>query len=58
MTQRPPELYVISEPEAPAPSNVIPIATPAVAPQPPRDHSWRDLMRRMQKNPAPPKPRS
>ena len=54
------ELYVISEPEteAPAVSNVIPIGASAAAPPPPRDHSWRDLMRRMQKGTPPQKPRS
>ena len=52
------DLYVISEPEAPAASNVIPIGASAAAPPRPRDHSWRDLMRRMQKRTAPQKPPS
>ena len=57
--QKPPELYEISEPEASAASNVIPIgASPAdpVESSPPRDHTWRDLMRRLQKTPLPSKP--
>ena len=49
-------LYVISEPEAPAAANVIPICASALAPLPSREHSWRDLMRRLQKSPAAHKP--
>ena len=45
------QLYAISEPEAPAPSNVIPIGTNP-APPPRRERSWRDLMRRLQKSQA------
>jgi len=44
-----PELYVIREPEAPAASNVIPIG--AIRSQ--RERTWRDLVRRLQKSPAP-----
>jgi hypothetical protein len=58
MMQRRAELYVISEPEAPAACNVIPIAANAAVPPPRRERSWRDLMRRLQKHPAPQKPRS
>jgi hypothetical protein len=49
--KKPAELYVICEPEAPAATNVIPIG--AIPRPPPRERSWRDLMRRLQKNPAP-----
>jgi hypothetical protein len=54
-----PELYVIREPEAPAASNVIHLggirsADPSpVVPPWPRERLWRDLIRRLQKNPAP-----
>jgi hypothetical protein len=41
------QLYVISEPEAPAAAKVLPICANAVAPLPPREHSWRNLMRRL-----------
>jgi len=41
------QLYVISEPEAPAAAKVMPICANAVAPLPSREHSWRDLMRRL-----------
>ena len=51
--QKRPELYVISEPEA---DNVIPIGASAAAPPAPRERSWRNLMRRLQKSPAPHKP--
>jgi hypothetical protein len=44
-----PELYVIREPEAPAASNVIPIG----AIRSHRERTWRDLVRRLQKSPAP-----
>jgi len=54
--QKRPELYLISEPEAPAPSNVIPIGVSAAAPHARRERSWRDLMRRLQKSPPPHKP--
>ena len=54
--QKRPELYVISEPEAPAAANVIPIGASAAAPPAPRERSWRNLMRRLQKSPAPHKP--
>jgi hypothetical protein len=47
-----PELYVIREPEAPAASNVIPIGA-SVGSLSPRERSWRDLVRRLQKSPAP-----
>ena len=47
---RKPELYLISEPEAPADlirvSHVPPL----------RERSWRDLMRRLEKRPQPRKP--
>jgi hypothetical protein len=56
MTPRRSELYAISEPEAPAPSNVIPIGTTAAAPPPPRERSWRNLMHRLQKSQARRKP--
>jgi hypothetical protein len=58
--KNPRELYLISEPESPtaAPAaDVVPIdISPAVAddaetPEP-RERSWRDLMRRMQKKTA------
>jgi hypothetical protein len=54
--QKRPELYVISEPEAPAAANVIPIGASAASPPPSRERSWRNLMRRLQKSPAPHKP--
>ena len=51
------ELYMISEPEAPAAANVVPIATSAAASPPrPREHSWRELMRSLQKSQAQHKP--
>jgi len=45
--QKHPQLYVISEPEAPAAAKLIPICASVVAPLPSREHSWRDLMRRL-----------
>jgi len=62
MTPKPPDLYLIEEPEAPA-SNVIHISgirshvgavdpSPVVAPPWPRERSWRDLMRRLAAKPA------
>ena len=54
--QKRPELYVISEPEAPAAANVTPIGASAAVPLPPRERSWRELIRRLQKSPAPHKP--
>ena len=54
--QKRPELYAISEPEAPVASNVIPIGASAAVPLPQRGRSWRTLMRRLQKSPAPHKP--
>ena len=51
--RKPVELYVIREPEAPAASNVIPIGAGAVGSPSIRERSWRDLVRRLQKNPAP-----
>lgn len=55
--QKRPELYVISEPQAPAAPNPIPIGASAAAlPPRPRERSWRNLMRRLQKSPAPHKP--
>ena len=54
--QKRPELYAISEPEAPAASNVIPIGASAAVPLPQRGRSWRNLMRRLQRSPAPHKP--
>ena len=51
------ELYLISEPEAPAALEPTPIGASAAAlPPPPREHSWRELMRRLQKSQAPHKP--
>jgi hypothetical protein len=51
------ELYLISEPEAPAVANVVPNgASAAASPPRPREGSWRELMRRMQQTPAPHKP--
>ena len=51
-----PELYVISEPQAPAAASVTPIGAGAAVPPRSRERSWRNLMRRLQKNPAPHKP--
>jgi hypothetical protein len=51
-----PELYVISEPEAPAAADLIPSDANATASSPPRERSWRDLMARLQKSRAPHKP--
>ena len=42
-----------AEPELPAASNVIPIAARVAAPAPPRERSWRNLVRRLEKNPLP-----
>ena len=51
------QLYLISEPEAPAAANVVPNrASAAASPPRRRDPSWRNLMRRMQQTPAPHKP--
>jgi len=51
------ELYMISEPEAPAAVDVVPVATSAAASPPrPREHSWRELMRSLQKSQAAHKP--
>ena len=50
------ELYVISEPEAPAAADFMPIDANAAASPPPRERSWRDLMARLQKSQAPHKP--
>ncbi|HZQ71611.1 MAG TPA: hypothetical protein VFB08_01745 [Burkholderiales bacterium] len=51
------ELYMISEPEAPAAANVIPIdASAAALPPRPRERSWRELMRSLQKSQAAHKP--
>ena len=48
---------MISEPEAPAAANVIPIdASAAASPPRPRERSWRELMRSLQKSPPPHKP--
>ena len=47
MMQKHCQLYVISEPEAPAAAKVMPICASALAPLPSREHSWRDLMRRL-----------
>ena len=54
--QKRPELYVISEPQPPAAASVTPISADAAAPPRFRERSWRNLMRRLQKNPAPHKP--
>jgi len=55
--QKPSELYMISEPEASAAANVVPIASSAAASPPrPREHSWRELMRSLQKSQAAHKP--
>jgi len=54
--QKRPQLYLISEPEAPAAAKVIPICASADAPRPFREVSWRDLMRRLQKSQAQHKP--
>jgi len=47
----PAELYVIAEPEAAAAPADIPISdrVPAATPIVQREHSWRDLMQRMEK---------
>jgi hypothetical protein len=52
MTQKPAELHTISEPEAPAPAEVARIQ----AEPPAREHSWRDLMRRLEKRLLPARP--
>jgi hypothetical protein len=62
VTQKPPDLHLVDEPEAPAPSNVIHISgirshagvvdPRSVAPPWPRNHSWRDLMDRLAKKRA------
>ena len=54
--QKRPELYVISEPEAPAAADLIPIDPNAAASPLPRERSWRDLMARLQKSQGPHKP--
>ena len=49
-----PHLYLIAEPAAPTATNVIPISAAGT----PRERSWRDLVRRLEKNPQPdPRPR-
>jgi hypothetical protein len=53
--QKSAELYLISEPEAPI-AAVVPNEASTAAPPQPREHSWRDLMRRLQKSPAAHKP--
>ena len=55
--KNPAELYSISEPETAAATDVIPSAAAAVASAPPRERSWRDLMRRLEKNLLPPSSR-
>jgi hypothetical protein len=52
MTQKPAELYTITEPEAPATDDAIRV----VAVPPARERTWRDLMRRLEKRPLPRKP--
>ena len=54
--QKRPELYAISEPEAPAAADLIAIDANAAASPPPRERSWRDLMARLQRSRAPHKP--
>ena len=54
--QKRPELYAISEPEAPAAADFIAIGANAAASPPPRERSWRDLMARLQRSQAPHKP--
>jgi len=46
----PAELYMISEPATAAATDVIPSAAPTVASAPTRERSWRDLVRRLEKN--------
>jgi hypothetical protein len=63
--RKPPELYVIQEPERLVARNVLPLkgsvragrgpVSLVDAPLPP-ERSWRDLIRNLTKNPAPPKP--
>ncbi len=49
-----PDLYVIREPDTLAATNVIPIDAAS-----PRERSWRDLVRKLEKNPpAASRPRS
>jgi len=48
--KKPAELYIISEPETVAATDVVPIAAAAVASAPARERSWRDLVRRLEKN--------
>ena len=51
------ELYMISEPQAPAAPEVVPKdAATAGAPPRPGEYSWRELMRRLQKSQAQHKP--
>jgi hypothetical protein len=47
---KPAELYVIGEPETLAASNVIPIAGGVAGSAPPRERSWRNLVRLLEKN--------
>ena len=54
--QKRPELYAISEPEAPAAADLIAIGANAAASPLPRERSWRDLMARLQRSQAPHKP--
>ena len=54
--QKRPELYAISEPEAPAAADLIAIGANAAASPLPRERSWRDLMARLQRSRAPHKP--
>jgi hypothetical protein len=48
--KNPDPLYMIREPEAVAASNVVHLNAVLASP---RERSWRDLVRRLQKRPAP-----
>jgi len=48
--KNPDKLYLIREPEPAAASNVVHLNAVLA---PPRERSWRDLVRRLQKSPAP-----
>ena len=55
--KNPAELYMISEPETAAAPDVSPSAAGAAAFASTRERSWRDLVRRLEKNLLPPSSR-